>query len=117
MIDHVGAARLGIEGYLKRQEAWSSKTFGHGTRTIGITRHIEKEIVEVRLKPHDLQEWIDICILAMDGYWRHGGEPDKFLPMILEKLSINEQRKWPPPQPQDHPTEHIKEDQSNASTE
>ena len=41
-----------------------------GARTEGILRHIEKEIVEVRKNPSDVEEWCDIAILAFGGALR-----------------------------------------------
>ena len=34
--------------YIVKQRKWSERTFGHSTRTNGITRHIEKELAEDR---------------------------------------------------------------------
>ena len=45
--------------YIVKQREWSERTFGHSTRTNGITRHIEKELAEIRVAPRDLGEWID----------------------------------------------------------
>ena len=94
--------------YLARQMRWSHATFGPGRRTIGITAHIEKELDEIRAEPHDLEEWLDVVILALDGFWRHGGMPEDLLWRLREKQDKNFARRWPPPQPEDHPTEHIK---------
>jgi hypothetical protein len=33
--------------YLNRQIPWSERTFGHSVRTVGITKHIEKELAEI----------------------------------------------------------------------
>lgn len=87
---------------------WSKKTFGLETRTGGITKHIEKELQEIRLAPHDLTEWIDVIILALDGYWRAGGTPETIDQDLQSKQQINFQRKFPPPTSPDEPTEHIR---------
>lgn len=94
--------------YLKRQRAWSIKTFGAGLRTIGICRHIEKELREIQADPSDLNEWIDMIILGMDGFWRHGGSDDELFVRLRAKQAINFARRWPAPQPEDHATEHIR---------
>lgn len=56
-----------IREYNERQRQWSRKTFGEGKRTIGILAHIRKELAEIEAKPDDLEEWIDVVILALDG--------------------------------------------------
>lgn len=98
-----------LAGYLIRQEAWSRRTFGEGKRTIGITKHIEKELAEIREAPDDLTEWIDVMILALDGYWRHGGKPHELMAALTAKQDRNFRRAWPPPQPEDQATEHLHE--------
>ena len=97
--------------FLARQIEWSTQTFGTARRTLGITKHIEKEIVEVRAKPDDLTEWIDIIILALDGYWRHGGKPETILCDLNAKAEINYGRVYPMPTSEDEPSEHIRGDQ------
>ncbi len=94
--------------YLSAQRAWSHVTFGRGRRTVGITRHIEKECEEIRAKPDDLGEWIDVMILALDGYWRAGGTPNMIEWHLREKQDKNFGRRWPAPQSEDEPTEHVK---------
>ena len=95
--------------YLHRQREWSRRTFGAGKRTIGITKHIEKELREIRQDPDDLMEWIDVLILAMDGYWRAGGKPSDLAELLREKQRINFARTWPAPQSKDEATEHVRE--------
>ena len=98
-----------VTRYLERHEQWSAKTFGQSTRTEGVCRHIEKELAEIRSNPHDLEEWVDVIILAMDGFWRHGGAPWELLPMLRAKQDKNFARQWPfPPPPDDFPSEHNK---------
>ncbi len=100
------AKREGLADYLRQAREFSEKTFGPGRRTLGVTKHIEKEIAEVRAKPNDLTEWIDIIILACDGYWRHGGQPEGLLADMMAKLAKNKARKWPAPTSEDVPVEH-----------
>ncbi len=97
-----------LADYLKTQVKWSRETFGEGKRTLGICAHIAKELQEIRDDPTDLVEWIDVMILAMDGYWRAGGSPELLMWELRIKQDVNLSRKWPPPQPEDHPTEHLK---------
>lgn len=84
-----------LEAYLHRQWAWSKDTFGPALRTKGIVQHITKELREIEAKPHDLSEWVDVIILAMDGFWRHGGKPENLLPLMQAKQDKNFARNWP----------------------
>lgn len=94
--------------YLERQKEWSIKTFGNGKRTLGIIRHIEKELKEVEEKPNDLTEWIDVIILALDGYWRHGGGTEIIMNILQAKQDNNFTRTYPFPKSEDEPSEHIR---------
>ncbi len=97
-----------LADYLHTQARWSRQTFGPGLRTVGITAHIAKELQEIRAEPTDLSEWIDVMILAFDGYIRAGGDPSLLMWELRKKQDINLGRRWPAPQPEDHPTEHLK---------
>ena len=81
--------------HIIRQKAWSEKTFGPSPRVEGILQHIEKEMIEVRAKPTDAEEWIDIVILALDGAWRSGATPAKIAAVLERKQTKNENRTWP----------------------
>jgi hypothetical protein len=94
--------------YIRRQREWSERTFGPGKRTGGITAHIAKELDEIRAAPDDLMEWVDVIILACDGYWRAGGKPEYLMRLMREKQQKNMARKWPPPQPEDVAVEHVR---------
>ncbi|WP_444551114.1 dATP/dGTP pyrophosphohydrolase domain-containing protein [Brucella vulpis] len=84
-----------LETYYARQIEWSKNTFGPALRTKGIIDHIKKELKEIEAEPHDLSEWIDVVILAMDGFWRHGGSVDDLMPRLLAKQQKNMARTWP----------------------
>lgn len=82
--------------HLARQWEFSKETFGPGERTHGIVNHITKELAEViEANGYDLMEWIDIIILACDGALRCGYTPQQISDALDEKLTINENRKWP----------------------
>jgi len=85
----------GIEPYFARQIEWSRETFGPALRTHGVIDHIRKELTEIEADPHDLSEWIDVVILAMDGFWRHGGSAADLMPRLLAKQQKNMARSWP----------------------
>ncbi len=99
-----------IETYFARQIEWSRETFSPDERTRGILDHIRKELAEIEAKPHDLSEWIDVVILAMDGFWRHGGTADDLLPALLAKQRKNMARQWPDwrTAPKDRAIEHVR---------
>ena len=97
-----------LQKYISDQQEWSEKTFGTGMRTLGITSHIEKELSEIRAKPDDLEEWIDVIILAIDGYWRAGGKSEELMKRMNDKQAKNFSRTYPFPVSQDVPSEHIR---------
>lgn len=97
-----------LAAYVVRQMEWSKRTFGIGKRTLGVVNHIQKELAEIRDKPEDLSEWIDVIILAMDGYWRHGGNPDELLLHLQRKQDKNFARQWPTPTSEDEAVEHVR---------
>jgi len=81
--------------HVSHQRDWSTRTFGPGPRTLGVTDHIRKELAEVLRDPFDLGEWVDIIILAFDGAWRAGHEPQDIIDAIKAKQARNEARTWP----------------------
>jgi hypothetical protein len=97
--------------HLVRQIEFSVCTFGPGVRTAGVCDHIRKELAEVEASSGDLDEWIDVLILALDGAWRAAilYDDPKRLPnlliirsaaklavlRLLRKQRLNEQRQWP----------------------
>jgi hypothetical protein len=81
--------------HLQRQREFSTRTFGPGNRTDGVLDHITKELDEIRADPCDLSEWVDVIILAFDGAWRAGWEPQQIIDAIVAKQERNEQRTWP----------------------
>ncbi|OWZ93669.1 hypothetical protein B9J07_12820 [Sinorhizobium sp. LM21] len=89
------AAQDDLERYYERQIGWSRETFGPALRTGGIIDHIRKELREIEQEPHDLSEWVDVVILAMDGFWRHGGKAPDLFPALLAKQQKNMARVWP----------------------
>lgn len=97
-----------LAAYLTAQRQWSLLTFGEGKRTIGICKHIRKELIEIEADPDDLIEHVDVIMLAMDLFWRAGGDPENLLDMLKQKQNINFARTWPEPKPDDEPTEHIR---------
>jgi hypothetical protein len=102
---------MDIVHHLYRQRAFSRATFGPGKRKAGIIDHIRKELVEVEAEIDDtreLEEWIDVIILAFDGAWRTGAIPEQVAQAIRRKQDENELRDWPDwcTQPPDRAIEH-----------
>lgn len=98
--------------YLQGQREWSEDTFGPGNRTEGVVEHIIKELTEIvgvdfvrevagrewvrnREMTPDPSEFVDVVILALDGLWRAGYEPQETINAIVTKQMLNETRKWP----------------------
>lgn len=81
--------------HLHRQRAFSLRTFGPGQRTEGMLDHIRKELREIEADPSDLTEWVDVILLALDGAWRAGWEPEDIANAIRNKQDKNERRNWP----------------------
>ncbi len=95
--------------HVRRQRAFSEKTFGPGPRTGALTEHIRKELIEIENDPHDLREWIDVICLALDGAWRAGYTPEEIVNELDATLTRNETRRWPDWRsvPADQPIEHL----------
>lgn len=95
--------------HLERQRTWSRETFGPGHRTKGVLDHIRKELKEIEADPLDVKEWVDVIILAFDGAWRAGWEPQQIIDAIEAKQARNEARSWPDwrIQSEDQAIEHV----------
>lgn len=98
--------------HLRRQRSWSDQTFGPGARSAGVIDHIRKELREIEDNPTDLEEWIDVIILAFDGATRAGHSPEDVIAALVAKQEKNEARQWPDwrTQPVDQAITHVKED-------
>jgi hypothetical protein len=81
--------------HLYRQKMFSEKAFGPGPRTKGILDHIRKELVEIENNHDDVEEWIDVVLLAFDGAWRAGHSPYTIAKALTLKQIKNESRDWP----------------------
>jgi hypothetical protein len=84
--------------WVRRQRAFSSKTFGPGDKTASIVAHIKKEldeILEAASREESLGEWVDVVILALDQCWRLGYEPEQVAAALRTKQLKNIGRRWP----------------------
>lgn len=100
---------LDLLEFFDRRAEWSAQTFGPGDRTQGVVAHIRKELLEIEAEPSDLEEWVDVVLLAMDGAWRSAGASGlRFANALQAKQAKNTTRTWPdwraagPDQPIEH---------------
>lgn len=89
------APSFDLLAHIRRHMAFSERTFGPGPRAAGVIDHIRKELREIEAAPHDLEEWIDVLMLALDGAWRSGATPDQIVAQLVAKQTKNEGRVWP----------------------
>ena len=103
--------------HIERQIKFSKFTFGPGARTSGVCDHIRKELTEIEADPHDLEEWVDVILLSIDGAWRSGHTPQQIVSAIDSKLTKNENRQWPDwrTADPDKAIEHIRTDHSQET--
>ena len=98
-----------LSSFMEAQKEWSLRTFGLGRRTLGICKHIKKELLEIEENPSDSGEWLDVVILALDGAWRAGYEPTEIMAALETKQQINFGRRWGSWPHDDEISEHIHE--------
>ena len=84
-----------LSAYLHRQKDFSERTFGPGHRTRELLVHLHKEIGEVEATPLDLDEWVDVVLLAFDGAMRAGFAPEDVIHAMKAKQELNETKTWP----------------------
>jgi len=84
-----------LVAHMKRQMAFSTRAFGPGDRQAGVVDHIRKELKEIEAAPRDLEEWVDVVLLALDGAWRAGHSAEQVAAGLDAKLTRNEGRDWP----------------------
>lgn len=108
--DTVRVPRDSLTAMLHAQRDWSTETFGPGARLAGVLAHIRSELDEVEDAPQDVEEWIDVVILALDGAWRAGHEPEVIVDALLAKYAKNRARSWPDwrTADPDAPIEHVR---------
>lgn len=92
---HLDIEDFDLLAHLARQIAFSKRTYGLGPRTSGVLDHIRKELAEIEKQPDDLEEWVDVVILALDGAWRAGYTPEQIIAQLVAKQTKNEGRSWP----------------------
>ena len=107
-----------LVAHLRRQRAWSLETFGPHQRPMAVIDHIRKELDEIVANPADIEEWVDVILLALDGAWRSGQAPQAICEAIASKQVKNEARKWPDwrTQPLDKAVEHVRADEDRLAS-
>jgi len=106
MRDHDG---IDFKKYLLDQHLWAQNVFGPGARDAGLINHIKKELDEINKAPGDIEEWVDVVILALEGALRHAN-PETVIDTLLTKQKKNFSRKWPDWRTlkSNEPIEHLK---------
>lgn len=98
--------------HCERQREWSVRTFGPPTQAKleGLFKHIRREMAEITAKPDDPAEYADLLILAIHAAFCGGLASEQIAAALRDKLSENEQRKWPDWRTADQskPVEHIR---------
>jgi hypothetical protein len=68
-------------------------------RTKGVIDRIRKELIEIEKDPNDIEEWVDVILLALDGAWRCADAQNLPLDLVMRtiarKQDKNERRDWP----------------------
>lgn len=99
-----------LAAHLRRQFEFSQRTFGPGPRVKMVTDHIAKELIEVIDSNGDLEEWVDLILLSLDGALRTGAPAEQIIHAIVAKQTTNEGRVWPDwrSEPADQAIEHVR---------
>ncbi|MDQ7734673.1 DUF550 domain-containing protein [Halomonas sp. SpR1] len=110
--EEFGGKNVNLANLVKRQMEFSSERFGPGARLKGIIDHIRKELIEVEQSGGELEEWVDVVLLALDGAWRAGNNPYQVAGAVHQKIEKNIKRSWPDwlKADTDKAIEHVKED-------
>lgn len=104
-------SRFDLISEYEKHRAFSLATFGPGPRLNGVLAHLAKEMDEVRKDPTDVDEWIDLMILSLDGAWRNTGLPiHVIVSRFKAKLEKIRRRSYPDWRTvgQDAPIEHVR---------
>lgn len=105
------STQFSLSEYVKKHNFWSRNSFGVHSDPRGLIKHIIKECDEVLEDPTDGEEWVDIIILAIDGFNRCANEAtcDNALEYVLQvKQQKNMTRSWPKNADPGEPVEHIR---------
>jgi hypothetical protein len=103
---------MNIEEYCAEHKNWSQATFGPPTvfDVEKLVTHIGLELEEVRNHPSDVEEWVDIIILAIDGAWRTGHSPEAIQHALIKKQEKNKYRQWNVNPDSSEPNLHVRDE-------
>src|SRR5690606_41420186 len=87
-----GANGLDFVAHLREQREFPLRTFVPDPQTTGVIAHIRKKLEELEADPYDLEGWIDVVLLACDGAWRHGHEPEAIAAALRATLQQHKRR-------------------------
>lgn len=102
---------MSLDVLLMVKREWSLSVFGPDYTYGELLAHIRKEVAEVAANPNDTTEWIDIILLAMDGYWRANDRTSRAQNLMRDlaaKVEENKYRQWERSAPGE-PMEHKRE--------
>lgn len=98
--------------FIERKREHSSRVFGNQSYE-GALDHLILEISEIRDAPGDVTEWADALLLALDGAWRAGHEPQAIIDAVHNKQVRNEVRTWQKPADPTKAIKHVAEPEVN----
>lgn len=92
------------------EERWSDHTFGSPSVRDhrGPLDHLKKEIEEALANPGDITEFADLLLLVFDAARRAGHRYWELKHAVIDKLNINQRRKWGKPSDPTRAVEHIR---------
>ena len=76
---------------------WADETFGPKSSPRPALLHLQKEVQEVLDNPDDKVEYADCLMILLDAYRNAGGTADELVAIAFNKLEVNKQREWGPP--------------------
>lgn len=88
----ISDVQFDLVAHLHRQRDFSHRAFGAGARMEVLHAHIRKELDEIAAEPADVNHWIDVALLALDGACRAGHTPEEIAVALGIKQGKNEAR-------------------------
>lgn len=85
---------IDLAGFFEDKAKWSRDTFGEELTVAGLIHHLKKELKEVEADPTDIEEWVDVIFLALDGIARSGHSGKALILAMVAKHQKNRKRTW-----------------------
>lgn len=86
-----------LKQIIKLQQEWSERAFGKDRDHVGPLNHLAEEIDEILDNPNDPFEYADAFMLMLDAIWRSPIEFEEFFRALENKMEVNRNREWHPP--------------------